>query len=446
MPMKEKINDLFDKIRQKVQPRSEWAENPVYSSIIRLKDGTSHRFHLRILRDYTGILTVDASFIVYLNKTAAIYIQQLISGKKIEEIQDYFVDSFQTDKETVTDDFNSILNSIEMLLTQEDVNPVQLGFYDIESFNRVHEIPLRVYLAPTYRFNELNQMAYRQQDVFFTELEISSQKQIIDILSKFGVPQITLSGGEPTLKDGFQELIEYGEGKGIVMGLMTNGTIFHDRDIVKDIILHGLDYVIISIHSHDPSIYKKITGENDIERKIQAITNFEEDDIYLKTKTTLFQQNKDTIEETVAYLNKELKVQNIEVNALINPPNKQIYAYGIDVLEIISIVKKLKLLSEEQNFNFSFTSPTSHPLFNPLDFELGLTSTHPANTSITIEPNGNVLPVQYCFNSPGNILQDDWSKIWNSPLFKQIRKTGIVEKGKESDLLTFCGGGIPFSL
>ena len=446
MSMKEKISDIFQKIRHILNPKSEWDENPVYSSILNLSDGNPHRFHLRILNDYTGILTVDASFILYLNQTAAIYIQQWISGKELESIKEYFVEEFKIDGETITKDFESIKTNLENLLTQVDINPVQLGFHTIDASKRVHEIPLRVYLALTYKFNETGPSPYSSYSGDVESKGIYLQKSILEKLNEFGVPQVTLSGGEPTLKKGFDELIEYGEEKGIVMGLMTNGVLFQDNEQVKKVIQQGLDYVIIPFHTSDRSLYEKITGRKDLEEKIQAIVNFEQDDIYLETKTTLLNDTKDTILETIEYLYKELKVENIEVNGLINPPGNPSYENGIDVDEVKTIVKNLKIMSDEMGFNFSFTSPTSHPQFNPLDYELGLTNTHPANTSITIEPNGSVLPVQFYFHSPGNILKDRWSKIWYSPQFRKIRKKRINITGKEKDLLTFCGGGIPFNL
>ena len=375
MTIKEKISEIFQKIRNTLNPKSEWEENPVYSSILNLSDGKPHRFHLRILTDYTGILTVDASFILYLNQTAAIYIQQWISGKNLEAIKEYFVEEFEIDEGTVVKDFESIKTNIENLLTQEDVNPVQLGFYNLDASKRVHEIPLRVYMALTYKLNKFGQSPLLAYERNVEDIGLPLQKTIIDKLHELGVPQVTLSGGEPTLRENFDELIEYGEEKGIVMGLMTNGVLFQDNERVKKVIQEGLDYIIIPIHTSDRILHEKITGTKDLEEKIQAIINFEQDDIYLKTKTTLLNDTKDTILDTIEYLHKELKVENIEVNGLINPPNNQAYENGIDIDEVKTIVKNLKMMSEEMDFNFTFTTPTFHPKFNPLDYGLGLTST-----------------------------------------------------------------------
>jgi MoaA/NifB/PqqE/SkfB family radical SAM enzyme len=92
---------------------------------------------------------------------------------------------------------------------------------------------------------------------------------------------------------------------------------------------------------------------------------------------------------------------------------------------------------------FNFNSPTSDSSFNTLDYGLDLTNTHSANTSITIAPNGDVLAVQHQVGSAGNILRDEWDKIWYSQAFKDIRKHGLKPTASETELLTFLGTGTP---
>jgi len=47
----------------------------------------------------------------------------------------------------------------------------------------------------------------------------------------------------------------------------------------------------------------------------------------------------------------------------------------------------------------------------------------------------------------GNILRDDWQKIWNHPLAVSIRKREYVEpKCKDCPQLQICGGGCPLEL
>ncbi len=64
-----------------------------------------------------------------------------------------------------------------------------------------------------------------------------------------------------------------------------------------------------------------------------------------------------------------------------------------------------------------------------------------------VGPNGNVYPCQSYFQSFGNILKDDWKKIWNHPLARQIRERAYVEpKCKNCPQLHICGGGCPLEL
>ncbi|MDI6904953.1 MAG: SPASM domain-containing protein [Candidatus Bathyarchaeia archaeon] len=78
---------------------------------------------------------------------------------------------------------------------------------------------------------------------------------------------------------------------------------------------------------------------------------------------------------------------------------------------------------------------------------LGVKSCSAARINMCIGPNGDVYPCQSYFESLGNILKDDWQKIWNHPLAVQIRKRGYAEpKCKDCLQLQICGGGCPLEL
>jgi len=64
-----------------------------------------------------------------------------------------------------------------------------------------------------------------------------------------------------------------------------------------------------------------------------------------------------------------------------------------------------------------------------------------------IGPNGDVYPCQSYFESLGNILKDDWQRIWNHPLAIRTRKREYVEpKCRDCPQLQICGGGCPLEL
>ena len=85
------------------------------------------------------------------------------------------------------------------------------------------------------------------KDQFFdNELTTEEGKNLIDDLSRFKVPVLLLSGGEPTIREDLPELAAYAVEKGMRAVISTNGTLITQQmaRVLKDI---GLSYVGISL-------------------------------------------------------------------------------------------------------------------------------------------------------------------------------------------------------
>jgi radical SAM protein with 4Fe4S-binding SPASM domain len=442
---KGKKKKFFKKLKKKLLPKFIFDDsNPkVYSKIIQFRNTGSHRFHLRILKNSKAILVIDAKFLLYLNQMAMIYFKEFIEGTPLEEIQDFLVKHFRTTKEEVKEDFNALLDKVEFLFTEEDVNPfTDIGFKTKTPY-KATEFPIRVDLVLTYRCNNNCGHCYVARDRNFPELDTESMKKILDVLWEVGVPHVALTGGEPTMRDDFLELIEYGQKKGFVMGIITNGRKFADKNLVKQAIQKGLDYAQITLESHNKEIHNKMVGADGFDETIQAIKNFESEDIFFMTNTTLCKHNLDGIKDTIKYLH-DLNVKTFACNGLIYSGKGKEFEHGIPEEELEPILNKINYQARKLGMRFIWYTPTQYCSVNPVDIGLGAKRCSAANISIAIEPNGDVLPCQSYYEPVGNILKDDWDHIWYSKLFKSIRKHEYIEpKCKGCELLQVCGGGCP---
>jgi radical SAM protein with 4Fe4S-binding SPASM domain len=73
---------------------------------------------------------------------------------------------------------------------------------------------------------------------------------------------------------------------------------------------------------------------------------------------------------------------------------------------------------------------------------LGLKRCTAAHLAMCIEPNGNVLPCQSYYKKLGNIIKDDWSKIWNNKLAKKLRNNNFApKKCRTCEWWEACAGG-----
>jgi len=117
----------------------------------------------------------------------------------------------------------------------------------------------------------------------------------------------------------------------------------------------------------------------------------------------------------------------------------------------LEMLKELlpKVLEKTNNLRLKFLwyTPTQYCRFDPVNLGLGVKSCTAAMVNMCVGPNGDVYPCQSYFESLGNILKDDWNKIWNHPLAVSIRKREYAEpKCKDCPQLQICGGGCPLEL
>ncbi len=100
-------------------------------------------------------------------------------------------------------------------------------------------------------------------------------KRLAKALSELGVSKIRLTGGEPTIRKDFFEIIKIiKENSGIKKTVITTNGYKLDK-IASDIKNSRLDGINISIDSLDPKTFKKITGHDRLEEILRGIKNLQ---------------------------------------------------------------------------------------------------------------------------------------------------------------------------
>jgi len=108
-----------------------------------------------------------------------------------------------------------------------------------------------------------------------TFLNIEEIRRLAKALSELGVSKIRLTGGEPTVRKDFFEIVKIiKENSGIKKTVITTNGYRLDK-ISNDIKNSGLDGINISIDSLNPNIFKKITGHNRLEEILKGIKNLQ---------------------------------------------------------------------------------------------------------------------------------------------------------------------------
>jgi len=108
-----------------------------------------------------------------------------------------------------------------------------------------------------------------------TFINIDEIRRLAKALSELGVSKIRLTGGEPTIRKDFFEIVKIiKENSGIKKTVITTNGYKLDK-IANDIKNSGLDGVNISIDSLDPKTFKKITGHDRLEEILRGIKNLQ---------------------------------------------------------------------------------------------------------------------------------------------------------------------------
>lgn len=181
----------------------------------------------------------------------------------------------------------------------------------------------------------------------FTEPPLAVLKERIEILADAGILNLTITGGEPTLRNDIREIIEYASDIIPWVSLNTNGTYLErilDSPLPENVSL------LISIRG-TRRIHRIITGVNDFDKIIKNIRNA----IHIGTKLTAnFVPTRLNLKDlwNTACILKSVGVDTLYISRLIGNPDLQITRNDVTVM-----VKTLKNIERRLGFKVSLSTP-----------------------------------------------------------------------------------------
>ena len=349
-----------------------------------------YRVHLRLRKDGSGVFILNAATVLHLNPTAAEYAYHFIKGSEPDEAAKQIASRYRVQKNVALEDYNEFLDRIETLVASHDVDPVSyLDFERVAPHSADLTAPLRLDCALTYRLPQNTQAEYAPAKRVDRELTTAEWQSILDLAWQKGIPHITFTGGEPTLRDDLPDLIAHAEKNGQVCGLLSDGLKLADKEYRQTLLQTGLDHLLFLL-------------QPDSETSWQALEAVMPEDLFVTAHVTINAQNVKNINATFERL-AALQVKSISLS-----------------LADLSLKNELDAATQkaaELNITVNFDLPVPYSAQNPVAFETEEDDV-PSGAGkawLYVEPDGDVLPAQgMAENILGNLLRDEWGMIYHA--------------------------------
>ena len=271
------------------------------------------------------------------------------------------------------------------------------------------------------------------------ELSTEQWKTALTLLRKANIPQVTFTGGEPTLRSDLVELVQ--EAEWFVTRLNTNGRLL-TPELCAGLYEASLDSVQVTLYSAEGNIHNQLVGVNGFNDTVQGIRHAVEAGLIVSVNTPLCSLNTHYA-ETLRFAH-SLGVRYATCSGLIpsgSACGQESRATALTPEQLTEVLRQAVDTAEELGMELDFTSPGW--LDEETLRELGLSlipSCGACLSNMAVTPDGKVVPCQsWLSDAPlGDLLHDDWADIWDSPRCAAIRAESVKMehlcqlKGKEA--------------
>lgn len=281
-----------------------------------------------------------------------------ITTKKLKKIYPFVKD------EMAEEDLMKMINLFVAIANKEETN-VDIGQISIADFAKFMIAPHRMDLMissmvskdKTWNCNQKCIHCYAANQEYSETEELSTEqwKKVIDICKKNCIPQLTFTGGEPTLRKDLVELVKYSDW--FLTRLNTNGVLL-TKKLCKELYEASLDSVQVTLYSNNPEIHNKLVGAPNFDKTVQGIKNAIQAGLNVSINTPLCSLNKDYV-STLKFA-KDLGVIYASSSGLIvtgNAKKEESVSTQLTKEEITKVLKDACEFAEKEEMELSFTSP-----------------------------------------------------------------------------------------
>jgi len=163
-------------------------------------------------------------------------------------------------------------------------------------------------------------------------------KDRIDILYKYGITEVDLSGGESSIHKDWFKILDYCNERFECISCLSNGSAFANETFLLKSKQHGLKEILFSLHGYDEQSHNAIVGKSNAWKKIhKAIRLSKKHGIVVRLNCTVYQRNH---ERLIEYSKLVKDIKPLEVNFLtLNYWDDSEQLEPIDYLKVTNNIK-----------------------------------------------------------------------------------------------------------
>lgn len=254
------------------------------------------------------------------------------------------------------------------------------------------------------------------------ELTTAEWKDVLARLRAANIPQVTFTGGEPTLRGDLVELVDAAQW--FVTRLNTNGRLLTPQ-LCRALAEASLDSVQVTLYAADAEAHNALVGATGFDETVRGIRNAVNAGLIVSVNTPLCSLNRDyaaTLRFAAA-----LGVRYATCSGLIpsgGAEGAESRATRLSAEELTEILQSAVAAAHELSMELDFTSPgwLKEETLRALGLHL-IPSCGACLSNMAVAPDGTVIPCQSWLGGTalGNMLTDDWPAIWDGEACRAIR-------------------------
>ncbi len=397
MPFKQWLQKLFTFKRAEPAP----AVAPGLYHALQEEDGAYTRFHLRVERDGSGMLIADANAAARLNPSGVLIARGLQEGWDEAQILAALQAQFHgATEETLREGVAQVEALFESLASPGDQYPI----FNLDD--------------PALSPRGAQLIAPLQADV-----PQAPPEQLVPLLARLwevGIPHVCFLAPQTFEPQHLVRAVERAEDLGLIAGVRGTATALGDEGLLADLVQAGADYVRLLYAAADAETHDALCGAGDHAAAVAIYDWLEAREICAVAEVPLVAGTVERLEETFAAM-AALGVDNIAFVAYATTDAAlDDGALHADALpQVAALVEES---SAQVQMRFLWEPPVQRDPAQPLAAQVLQGPRASGDVSIRLEPDGTVIPPRGPYRPAGNLLTDEWERIWNDAAFRVYRE------------------------